>query len=94
MQRKMNVEIIKKAQELYSIKEQAECFTAYCQGAKYAKEAALEKACEWLLNNLPEGYKCHTVLHFKRAMQKEINSDEFVISKNYGPRKIENNRRG
>ena len=48
----MNDKITGKAQELYPISEKAECYTAFLQGASVAQQELIEKACEWLDENL------------------------------------------
>lgn len=48
----MRAEIKEKAQELYPISESAECYTAFIQGASVAQQELIEKACEWLNENL------------------------------------------
>lgn len=48
----MRDEIKEKAQELYPISESAECYTAFIQGASVAQQELIEKACEWLNENL------------------------------------------
>lgn len=48
----MRAEIKEKAQELYQISENAECYTAFLQGASVAQQELIEKACEWLNENL------------------------------------------
>lgn len=48
----MNDKIKRKAQELYPISENAECYTAFLQGASVAQQELIEKACEWLNVNL------------------------------------------
>ena len=45
-------EIKEKAQELYPISENAECYTAFLQGASVAQQELIEKACNWLNVNL------------------------------------------
>ena len=48
----MRAEIKEKAQELYPISENAECYTAFLQGASVAQQELIEKACNWLNVNL------------------------------------------
>lgn len=48
----MRAEIKEKAQELYPISENAGCYTAFLQGASVAQQELIEKACEWLNENL------------------------------------------
>lgn len=48
----MNDKIKEKAQELYPISENAECYTAFLQGASVAQQELIEKATLWLDENL------------------------------------------
>ena len=48
----MSNKIKGKAQELYPISENAECYTAFLQGASVAQQELIEKACNWLNVNL------------------------------------------
>lgn len=48
----MRAEIKEKAQELYPISENAGCYTAFLQGASVAQQELIEKACNWLEDNL------------------------------------------
>lgn len=48
----MRDEIKEKAQELYPISENAECYTAFLQGALVAQQELIYNACNWLDENL------------------------------------------
>jgi hypothetical protein len=48
----MKEQIINKAQEIYPIADNAECYTAFLQGASMTHKELIEKACNWLEDNL------------------------------------------
>ena len=61
----MNDKIKGKAQELYPISENAECYTAFLQGASVAQQELIEKACEWL-----EDCAVVDIEEFRKAMEE------------------------
>ena len=50
----MNDNIKEKAQKLYPISENAECYTAFLQGASVAQQELIEKTCEYFQDVLYE----------------------------------------
>lgn len=71
----MSNEIKRKAQELYPISENAECYTAFLQGAS----ELIDKACDWIANNIhkPKYITCTWgqardlfINDFKKAMEE------------------------
>lgn len=75
----MRDEIKEKAQELYPISENAGCYTAFLQGASVAQQELIEKACEWLNENLYspkyekgtwKESKSQFIIDFRKAMEE------------------------
>lgn len=46
----MKEQIKNKAQEIYPISDNAECFTAFMQGANFTKKEVIEFATKWFEN--------------------------------------------
>lgn len=71
----MNDNIKEKAQALYPISENAECYTAFLQGALVAQQELIEKACEWISQSYTSGVldwkNCDSIIEdFRKAMEK------------------------
>lgn len=70
----MNDNIKEKAQELYPISENAECYTAFLQGASVAQQKLIEKACEWISQSYTSGVldwkNCDSIIEdFRKTME-------------------------
>ena len=44
--------LTEQAEKLYPLNENAECHVAFMQGAKWADKDRVEKACQWLKENI------------------------------------------